>query len=115
MTAALALEYIPRRMEELGYGKNYYIRFRHLVLQPDERLDIEAYNQFYIIIDQPTNVNIASDFGLYGLELEITNELQYEHQGFISIHNNLVEEINHIQFIQIIPKHTPLKSKQQHG
>jgi hypothetical protein len=104
MTIALALKYIPSRMEELGYGENYYIRFRHLVLQPSEHLDIEAYNQFYILVDEPDKINVTSGFGVYDLSLEKTNELKYEHQGFISIHN-YSSRVNHARFIQVIPKH----------
>lgn len=103
MTIALALEYIPRRMEELGHGKNYYIRFRHFVLQPSEHMDLEAYNEFYILIDEPDSINIISDFGLFDLSFDRTNEQQYEHQGFISV-QNYATSINHVRFIQVIPK-----------
>ena len=103
MTIALALEYIPRRMEELGHGKNYYIRFRHFVLQPSEHMDLKAYNEFYMLIDEPDNINIVSDFGLFDLTFDRTNEQQYEHQGFISV-QNYSASVNHVRFIQVIPK-----------
>jgi hypothetical protein len=90
-------------MEELGHGKSYYIRFRHFVLQPAEHIDIEAYNEFYILIGEPENVNITSDFGLFDLSFDKTNEQQYEHQGYISV-QNYSSSINHIRFIQVIPK-----------
>jgi hypothetical protein len=109
MTIALALEYIPRRMNELGYTDQYYIRFRHLVLQANEQIDIEAYNQFYILIDEPDNINVTSEFGLFDLSFEKTSEQLYEHQGFISIHN-YSSIVNHIRFIQVIPKHIKLKN-----
>ncbi len=108
MNIALALEYIPRRMDELGYGKNYYIRFRHLVLQPNEHVDIEAYNQFYIMVDEPVNINITSEFGFFDLSVDRTNEQLYEHQGYISI-QNYSASVNHVRFIQVIPKHIALK------
>lgn len=103
MTINLALEYIPRRMQELGYGNEYYIRFRHLVLEPEELLKIEAFNQFYILVDAPENVIVLSDFGLFDLSFNKTNEQQYEHQGFITI-QNYSSTINHVRFIQVIPK-----------
>jgi hypothetical protein len=103
MTIALALEYIPRRMDELGHGKDYYIRFRHFVLQPSEHMDLEAYNEFYFLIDEPDSVNITSDFALFDLSFDRTNEQQYEHQGFISI-QNYANNVNHVRFIQVIPK-----------
>ncbi len=108
MTIALALEYIPRRMEELGHGKKYYIRFRHFVLQPSEHMDLEAYNEFYMLIDEPDSINITSDFGLFDLSFDRTNEQQYEHQGFISV-QNYSTSVNHVRFIQVIPKQINLK------
>lgn len=108
MTIALALEYIPRRMQELGFGKEYYIRFRHLVLQANEHLDIESYNQFYILVDEPDMINITSEFGIFDLSMGKTNEQLYEHQGYISI-QNYSASANHVRFIQVIPKHIALK------
>lgn len=102
MTTALALEYIPRRMQELGHGQSYYIRFRHIVLQPNEQLEIEAYNQFYILVEEPENVKINSDFGMYDLSESRTNEQFYEHQGNILITNYSLT-ITHVRFIQVIP------------
>jgi hypothetical protein len=109
MTVALALEYIPRRMEELGFKKNYYIRFRHFVLQPNEHVDIEAYNQFYMLVDEPDGMNVTSDFGVFDLTV-YTNEQLYEHQGFISI-QNYASAVNHVRFIQVIPKHFKIETE----
>lgn len=108
MTIALALEYIPRRMKELGYGANYYIRFRHFVLQPSERIEIDAYNQFYILVEEVADVKVESDFGLFDIAEADTNEQTYEHQGAIVI-SNTTDRINHLRFIQVIPKHKTLK------
>lgn len=105
MTIALALEYIPRRMKELGFGAEYYIRFRHFVLQPKEKMEIDAYNQFYILVEDTTDLNITSDFGLFDIAESNTNEQTYEHQGTIAI-NNYADRINHLRFIQVIPKHS---------
>ena len=102
MTIALALEYIPRRMKELGYGAEYYIRFRHLVLQPGEKTEIEAYNQFFILVEEVTELSIVSDFGLFDIADNTTNEQTYEHQGAILVHN-YADRINHLRFIQVIP------------
>lgn len=107
MNIALALEYIPRRMKELGYGSDYYIRFRHFVLQPSEKLEIDAYNQFYILVEEINDASVMSDFGLFDIAEEKTNEQTYEHQGEIKI-NNYSSRINHIRFIQVIPKHKPI-------
>ncbi len=104
MTVALALEYIPRRMKELGYGSDYYIRFRHFVLQASEKLEIDAYNQFYILVEEINDASVQSDFGLFDIAEDKTNEQTYEHQGLIHI-TNYTNGVNHIRFIQVIPKH----------
>ena len=104
MTIALALEYIPRRMKELGYGVDYYIRFRHLVLQANEQKEIDAYNQFFILLDEVTDASITSDCGLFDITEDNTNEQIYEHQGAITI-NNYATSTNHVRFIQVIPIH----------
>lgn len=107
MIRELASEYIRSRMEKLGYGTDYYIEFRHLVFQPGEHRDIEAYNEFFLLSEAVDNVNIKSDFGIFDLSFNKADELQYWHQGFISIHN-YASSVNHIQFVQVIPI---LKSK----
>ena len=104
MTINLALEYIPRRMEELGFGNEYYLRFRHFVLQPSEQLDVPAFNQFFILVDEAQDVSVISEFGIFDLSLKNANEMLYEHQGQIKIQNN-ASAINHLRFIQVIPKH----------
>lgn len=102
MTTALALEYIPRRMQELGHGSDYYIRFRHFVLTPNEKIEIEASNQFFFLVEEPEHVKIVSDFGFYDLSEDKTNEQFYEHQGIISV-TNYAPTVTHVRFIQVIP------------
>lgn len=105
MTDLFAKEEAHKRMEEMGYTKaDYYVKYQHFVLQPNEHKDIEAYNQFYFLIDAPDNINVISDFGLYDLSFDRTNAQDYEHQGFISIHN-YSKSINHIRFLQVITKY----------
>ncbi len=104
MTINLALEYIPRRMEELGIGDHYYLKFRHFVLQPSEVREEPAYNQFFILVDEAQDVSVISEFGVFDLSLRSANEMLYEHQGQIIIQNN-ASSINHVRFIQVIPKH----------
>jgi hypothetical protein len=43
--------------------EDYYLRFRHFVLQAGERKDIEADNQFYILVEEVSDISISSDFG----------------------------------------------------
>ena len=98
-------------MQELGYKGNYYIRFRHLVLQANEEQTIDAYNQFYYLVEEAQNVRVESETGIFDLSESTTNEMQYEHQSKIQI-KNYASGINHLRFIQVIPKHkTTIKNK----
>ena len=103
MTTDLALEYIPLRMKELGFGDNYSLRFAHFVLQPNGTVNIEASCQFFILVEEPANVDVESDNGVFNLSLSSANEMQYEHQGQIIV-KNLVNAVNNVRFIQVIPK-----------
>jgi hypothetical protein len=110
MTINLALEYIPRRMQELGYKSDYYIRFRHLVLQPNEEQTIEAFNQFFYLVEEAQSVRVESETGIFDLSESATNEMQYEHQSKIHI-TNYLPSINHLRFIQVITKNKTIIKK----
>lgn len=103
MNIALAIEYIPRRMKDLGIGDNYYLRFRHFVLEAGQTLEIDAHKQFFLLLDDNSDLSISSDFGFYDITYPNTNEQTYEHQGLIVI-TNYSSTLNHVRFIQIIPK-----------
>lgn len=102
MTLAFALEYIPRRMQALGIGIDYYILLRHFVIKGNQTIEIDAQNQFFIQIDEATDVRVLSDFGVYDLNDTNIAENDYEHQGKISI-KNYASSVKHIRFIQIVP------------
>jgi hypothetical protein len=103
MTINLALEYIPKRMCELGYGAAYFMRFRHLLLQPGEARTVAAHGQLFLLVEPPNDIRIESDSGFYDLSDSSPNEFQYEHQGGIVI-TNLSAVSGHVRFIQVIPK-----------
>ncbi len=103
MTTDLALEYIPRRMKELGYGDNYSLRFAHFVLIANQVVSVDASCQFFILVEEPANMDIESDTGIFNLALTTANEMQYEHQGLMTL-KNLAGTINNVRFIQVIPK-----------
>jgi hypothetical protein len=103
MTTEFALEYIPRRMQELGSGDDYLLKFRHFVMQPNDTLDIDAYNQYFLLVEAEPDLSVHSEFGLYNLTDTGINEQQYEHQGKISIVNNS-KVVKNIKFIQVIPR-----------
>lgn len=102
MTSDLALEYIARRMVEMGYGKRYLIRFRHMLLQIGEVRELTAYNQVFLLIDPVVALRIESDVGLFDLNEDHVNEMQYEHRGRIKITNLSLSPTN-ARFIQAIP------------
>ena len=102
MTSELALDYIARRMEEMGYGKDYLIRFRHILLKLGETREITAYNQIFLLIEPMHDVRIESDVGLFDLSEDHANEMQYEHRGRIMITNLSMSPIN-ARFLQAIP------------
>ncbi len=109
MTTDLALSLIESRMHDMGFSKsNYSLAFKHIVLQGNERSEIEAYNEVYFLEHDPEDVSIRSDFGFYDLSSQKTNELKYEHQGLIDL-QNLSGNTNHIRFIQVILKHDLIK------
>jgi hypothetical protein len=99
MTIALALEYIKRRTEL----QDSTIQFRHFVLQPKERIMVQANQQLFVLVDPSPVVSVKSDFGIYDLSATAVNEMHYEHQGKIRLRNNAATT-QHIQFIQVIPK-----------
>ncbi|HYD22679.1 MAG TPA: hypothetical protein VEB40_14455 [Flavipsychrobacter sp.] len=103
MTIELAIDYIRRRMEELGFGDHYHLRFRHFVMKAKQETEIDGDNQLFILVDPKDSVSIHSVFGIYDVTVDYVNELQYEHQGKIKLKNNS-SIIQHVRFIQVIPK-----------
>lgn len=106
MTVNLALEYIPRRMKELGYGNNYILRFRHFTLSPSEKRIITSLaGEFFLLVEENFYLRIESETGIYDLGAKNSNEMQYEHQGEIALINSDSENFIHTKFIQVIPIH----------
>jgi hypothetical protein len=102
MTSDLALEYISRRMTEMGFSKNYLLRFRHILLKVSEVREITAYNQIFLLIDPMATIRIESDVGLFDVNEDHANEMQYEHRGRIKITNLSLSPTN-ARFLQAIP------------
>jgi hypothetical protein len=102
MTSDLALDYISRRMAEMGYGKKYLLRFRHILLKVAETREITGYNQIFLLIEPMSTIRIESDVGLFDITEDQANEMQYEHRGRIRITNLSLSPTN-ARFIQAIP------------
>jgi len=103
MTVEFAIAYIPLRMKELGYGKNYLMQAKHLILRPNEVREINAASQFWYLVDMSEEIIIESEFGMFDITDDTIDEIQYEHQGIITI-TNTSSELTSVRFIQIIPK-----------
>ncbi|MBL4898592.1 MAG: hypothetical protein JKX76_02970 [Colwellia sp.] len=104
MTTGFALEYIKRRMLELGFGDRFLLKYRHLQLQAREVRTIDANNQFYLLIEPDDTIAVSSKFGQYNISDRGINEMQYEHRGTIKV-SNISEGYAYAKFIQVIPKH----------
>ncbi len=103
MYLAFALDHIPRRMCELGFGDNYLTRYRHMFSEDKTVLTINAENQYWYFIE-PTGLKIESERGMFDLNDEAINIQQHEHSGKIKISNDT--GLNQwALFIQVIPQH----------
>lgn len=103
MNVQLALEFVKRRMKELNI-EDYAFRMRHFVIEPKGKAEVDAWNEFFVLVKETCDVSISSDFGIYDLSAENANEMQYEHQGFIQMENHSEASTAHIEFLQVIPK-----------
>ena len=104
MTLEYVVFHIPRRMQDLGYGeKEYYTKFKHFLLKPGEQVEIAAFNQLFFMVDDPPDIRVSSELGVFDLAADNINELTYEHQGQINI-TSQAAEIRHVRFIQVIFK-----------
>lgn len=103
MNFELALEYIARRMAELGYGTNYHIRLRYLTLSAIETKILEAFNQLIIIIDAAYNLKIESEMGVFDWTDYNIKDFLFEHTGLITLTNKQEGPVR-LQYIQVIPK-----------
>ena len=105
MTEEFAIQHIRCRMEELGHGQNYFAPTpKHFSLYAGEIRTIDAYNEYFFLIDTDKEISISSEFGMYNFNDDTINEQLYEHQGKIIL-TNKSRNLRHIKFIQVIPKH----------
>ena len=104
MRIEFAIQYIPRRMKELGHSNNYMVRWRHFLLDGNDTLVIKAYNEYYLLIEPSSDFKVRSKAGVYDINDVSINEMQHEHRGEITVYNQS-KAPQSILFIQIIPKH----------
>lgn len=104
MTVEFALDFIPRRMRELGYGDNYITRWRHFQLETLQTLKLEGNNEYYMLINPSSYFAVRSKAGVFDLNDVAVDEQKYEHRGKTQIKNR-AETTQLILFIQVIPNH----------
>jgi hypothetical protein len=102
MNETLAIEYIKMRMRQMGYENNFYVRVKHLVLDPMGERIIDAHNHFIVLISPNSGLRVESDTGMFDSSEMNTNEWNYEHQGEITIQNQNATQ-NNLQYLQAIP------------
>lgn len=102
MITDAAIEFIRCRMKDMGHNR-YHIRLRHFVLQPAEVRKIETPSQFFFLAAPAAGVRIESTAGLFDMAETATNELQYEHQGAITMTNYSTTH-KHVVMLQAVFK-----------
>lgn len=104
MTEGLAIELAKRKMEELSVGENYLLRFRHFQIAPVSKLELKASNELFILIDPDSMIKVFSKAGVYNVQDNKINEMQYIHRGNITVINQGKKEFMQVMFLQVIPK-----------
>jgi len=108
MNEGTAIEIAEQKMKEMGIGKDYIIRYRHLMLDAGQKLGIKGENHLYILIQPDMGILVASKAGIYNMNDVGINEQQHIHRGLIKIENLLKSRID-VKFIQVVP--IPNKNK----
>jgi membrane protease subunit (stomatin/prohibitin family) len=103
MNSAIVIEYIKKRMSELGHGDCYTLCLRHFIIASGGQVTIDAPNQLMVLIEPVEMVQVLSDNGLYDLSITYSNELQYEHTGSIKMQSYAGDRAIHVRFVQAIP------------
>lgn len=103
MNEGTAIEIAEQKMKELGVGKEYIIRYRHLMLDAGEKKKIKGENHLYILVQPDLGIMVASKAGIYNMRDAGINEQQYIHRGQLLIESFLRSRIG-VKFIQVIPK-----------
>ncbi len=104
MNELLAIEFARNKMQELGIGNRYLLRYRHLQLDPSHNLTLEGENDVWILLNQYPYARVISRTGIYDMQDKDINEMQYVHSGNVFITNTDKVQL-HIKFLQVIPIH----------
>lgn len=102
MTESFILDYIPKRMKQLGFNA-WHIAYRDMVIKDESQIEIPAYNELWFLIGHPEDILIDSDYGVYNGSLGTGSghENAHEHRGLIAVRNTS-KTAQRIKFIQTI-------------
>jgi hypothetical protein len=100
MTEPFILEFAPKKLALLGYSK-YFFKHRDFIVSEGETILIEAYNELYFIIEEPTGLIVDSDYGMFDSTDNPLPENIHVHRGEIKIINpgNVKRRIKFIQAV----------------
>lgn len=102
MTEGTAIEFAKLKMRELGVGDNYILRYRHIRLDPSEKIKVKGENHMYLLIDPEDLIKVSSKAGIYDVQDTAINELQHVHRGLIEVENLDLVRVS-ARFLQVIP------------
>jgi hypothetical protein len=94
-------EFLRQRTKQLS--PQFDVHFKHIVLQPNQSLELKAGTDIYLLCDIIDDVKVESECGLFNWDDVLTNEQVYEHSGDILI-ENLRNQTNHLPLIQFTCK-----------
>ena len=100
MTEELAIRYMPQRVEERGF-RNYRMVFQDLNLEPNQQIELAAYNEIWFLLNVEDGVSISSDLGEYDYTNPSLSENIHEHADSIMISNKSSQQ-RKVRFLQVI-------------
>lgn len=100
MTEQLIIQYVPERIRKLGFT-DYHLRYRDLMLSKQSSMTVTAWNELYFIVDDPPDVIVESDYGIYDSTENPVEENVHQHRGEIVIRNKSSKS-KRIKFVQVI-------------
>lgn len=103
MTEGLAIEIACAKMQELGIGKDYLLRYRHFQLQGSETMNLKSDNDLFILLTPEADTRVYSRMGIFDLKDFAVSEMQYIHSGNITIENLNIKFPIQVKFLQVIP------------
>lgn len=104
MTEGLAIEIAKQKMLEFGIYENYLLRYRHFKVRTSEEITIKADNDLMLLITPDENIRVMSKSGIYNIQDNNLNEMQYVHSGTLKVKNQSSTLTIQVKFLQVIPK-----------